>query len=859
MGASEGSDAPPSGTTPGDPPQRETPAGDAGPTGPGDAPETDRPPADTTSAEPAGDHDGEPAAPADGTPPPPSPATADDSDEPLVSTDTTPHVPASGHAPPDPSPAPAGPDADDRSRDQAPDGPPTAAPPGAATDDDGIPPAPALPGRHDEDRADGADTGRDADTGPPTGTEADVGPDQRADDADVDADTDTDDADADDEAPAVVLGGAAAIARTTGPTPRLPSDAAAATEPIRLGDDTALRPRSAPPPIQAPTARRDPTGEEPRPRHFRPSGAGLHDRDRRRVLIATAGPLVVFLLLIVGWAVDSVTLSGQVVRNVEVAGRPVGGLGEASLPDVMDEIADEVAARPVRLVNGDRTYETTAGDIGLVLDEEATAEAALDAGRSDSLLVRPIRWFGSFFGSRSVPVQYSVSEAAVASKVFEFQTTDAASEITAAAEPQIELQDGSFAVVPGRPGSGIDPREVVAELPEAAEEAEEGAIEVVAENTAVEPKYSDQEAREEADRVNEMTADGLTITAGETETRVEAQQLRGWIYQPPDEFEMTINPLAVVVGLQELFGAGTEAENATVEIAGGAPRVVAAKEGVVCCEEDSSAQIWEAVVAGETEVTLEMITAEPEVTTEEVEAWGIKEPIGGSRGWQNGADIAGPGPGFTTFHDCCESRVTNIHRMADLVDGAVIPPGGSFSINGHVGERTTGNGFIEAGAIREGRHVPEVGGGVSQFATTLFNAAYFAGLDITTYQAHTESFARYPRGREATMGFPNPDLVIENTTPHGILITTSYTGTSLTVTMWSTPYATAEQVGPPNVSMSGLCEVVSTTRLRTYPDKPDETDTFRATYRPGEGIGCDGPLPPLPGEEAPPTTAAPPG
>ena len=77
-------------------------------------------------------------------------------------------------------------------------------------------------------------------------------------------------------------------------------------------------------------------------------------------------------------------------------------------------------------------------------------------------------------------------------------------------------------------------------------------------------------------------------------------------------------------------------------------------------------------------------------------------------------------------------------------------------MNGHVGRRTTENGFVAAGAIRNGEHVSEVGGGVSQFATTLFNAAYFAGLDITTYQAHSEYFD-YPRlAARPRWGSPTP-------------------------------------------------------------------------------------------------------
>ncbi len=61
---------------------------------------------------------------------------------------------------------------------------------------------------------------------------------------------------------------------------------------------------------------------------------------------------------------------------------------------------------------------------------------------------------------------------------------------------------------------------------------------------------------------------------------------------------------------------------------------------------------------------------------------------------------------MSTHHDCCESRVTNIHRMADIVRGYIIPPnGGYFSINEHVGPRTVENGFVVAGAIENGEHV----------------------------------------------------------------------------------------------------------------------------------------------------------
>jgi hypothetical protein len=136
---------------------------------------------------------------------------------------------------------------------------------------------------------------------------------------------------------------------------------------------------------------------------------------------------------------------------------------------------------------------------------------------------------------------------------------------------------------------------------------------------------------------------------------------------------------------------------------------------------------------------------------------------------------------FTTYHHCCEGRVTNIHLIADTVDGAVVAPGETWSLNGYVGQRTEAKGYVSAGAIRGGEMVSEVGGGTSQFATTLYNAIFFAGLEDVSHHPHSIYFPRYPLGREATLGWTVPDVVFRNDTDYPVTIDTSYTGTSITV------------------------------------------------------------------------------
>jgi vancomycin resistance protein YoaR len=169
--------------------------------------------------------------------------------------------------------------------------------------------------------------------------------------------------------------------------------------------------------------------------------------------------------------------------------------------------------------------------------------------------------------------------------------------------------------------------------------------------------------------------------------------------------------------------------------------------------------------------------------------------------------------------------------MADIVQGYVIPPnGGHFSINEVVGPRTTENGFVVAGAIENGEHVESVGGGVSQFATTSFNAAFFAGLDIPNYQFHTEHLSRYPYGRESTVSYPEPEFRIVNNTPYGVLMWPTHTDTQISMHLYSTRFATGAQTGQ-TVDRRGSCDFVTTTRTRTYVDGHTENDTFSGYYR----------------------------
>ena len=125
-------------------------------------------------------------------------------------------------------------------------------------------------------------------------------------------------------------------------------------------------------------------------------------------------------------------------------------------------------------------------------------------------------------------------------------------------------------------------------------------------------------------------------------------------------------------------------------------------------------------------------------------------------------------------------------QAAKDVDGTIVKPGETFSLNGHTGERGYDQGYQDAPTIVDGKLVPGVGGGVSQFTTTLFNATYYAGLEDVEHKPHSYYFSRYPAVIESTIYYPDLDFKFRNNTPHGVLIDTSYTSSTITVSIWST-------------------------------------------------------------------------
>ena len=129
----------------------------------------------------------------------------------------------------------------------------------------------------------------------------------------------------------------------------------------------------------------------------------------------------------------------------------------------------------------------------------------------------------------------------------------------------------------------------------------------------------------------------------------------------------------------------------------------------------------------------------------------------------------------------------NVQLVANLIDHTLIRPGQVFSFNGTTGERNADKGFLEAPVIINGELQTGLGGGVCQVSTTVFNAAYEAGLDITERTNHALYISHYPQGRDATVNYPDLDLKFVNDTKRWLLLRTFVGSSSLTVNLYGAP------------------------------------------------------------------------
>ncbi|HET6563633.1 MAG TPA: VanW family protein [Marmoricola sp.] len=499
------------------------------------------------------------------------------------------------------------------------------------------------------------------------------------------------------------------------------------------------------------------------------TGAGTERGHRDRNLLR-------WLFVVVLAVVAAVYLAGyafasdRLPQGTEVAGVDVGGRH----PDeARRDLARELRPRlddPVELVVGSRTFSVDPEASGLDVDVAASV-AQVPVGRSWN----PADMWENLVGGGEYDAVVITIDDLLTNRLEEIAQK--------VAEPAVEggVRFTRSGAEPTYPDAG---RVLDVEAAEAAVTAAypSGGEPVELERVVDEPEItSDEVGRAMKEFANPAMSAPVTYTVGGEPVVLQPSRFARALSMRAEDGELV--PAVDTKVLRKVFRPAmvtlaAKPRNATVEIVDGRPRVVPAKNGVSIDWDRVERSFLRLVTAEEGKRELEMPTAlkRPERTTKEARELGIVEEVSE----------------FTTYYPHADYRNINIGRAAELIDGTILEPGETFSLNETVGERTAENGFAQGTIISNGVFKEDFGGGVSQVATTTFNAAFFAGLEDVEHKPHSFYIDRYPVGREATVAWPVVDLRFKNDTDHGVLIQTVHTPSSfsnqgaLTVRMWST-------------------------------------------------------------------------
>jgi vancomycin resistance protein YoaR len=527
-----------------------------------------------------------------------------------------------------------------------------------------------------------------------------------------------------------------------------------------------------------------------------------------------------------------------VLTGVHVEGEPVGGSSRDELRDVVADVAERRTSEPVLVVAGEGELRTDRAALGATADTDRTLERAWERGRRGLWRALWDQLRARAGAEVEVPVELEVDR-----DQLEAWAREAADELSRAPQDaaiafvveDVDEDAVTVEVTEPREGREVEPELLADEVEDALDEPGETRVELEVETEDPAITAADLDAvRADAERVvsgplvlaNPSDAADLVLARHllahvvAVEADPEADEGERLVLTSAEERLLEVLADGVEPFETDVTDAAFEIDGDQVEIVGGTPGFVldtGATAGRILelarAEEGSPDQPREGELVGE--------VAEPEVTREELEELGIQEEVSS----------------FTTELVPGESRNTNIQLGADIIAGARIAPGETFSLDEQLGPRTEERGFVENGFIdAEGELTEVVGGGTSQLATTFFNAAWFAGVRILDFKPHSLYFGRYPMGREATISRGTIDVVVENDSPHHVLIATEHGESFVTVRFFSTAWAEVDTwTGEPYDRVPGEVRdgfTVDFGRTITYPDGSTETEEYTHTYDP---------------------------
>jgi vancomycin resistance protein YoaR len=546
------------------------------------------------------------------------------------------------------------------------------------------------------------------------------------------------------------------------------------------------------------------------------------------------------LALVGAYAATVWAVSGSgIAPGTTVAGVDVGGMSVDEAATALSAQLGERAAAPIAVKIGTKNDQVDPTSAGLAVDWAATVA---DAAKP---LWAPQELWRQLTSSTEISPVVTVDQSALTAELQRL-----AAEVDAEpVEPTITYTEAAAArMTPGSAG-------ITLLVPRSAEAITAAYMQptstpVVLPVTTTLPQVSDVEASHVLTSLAEpAVARAVTVKVGEDRITVAPEVVASTLTFAPQS--STLQPTLDAKALRKQLADGLDPLQATpkraqIVIRDGRPVILRSTNGVVIASDDVASAVMAvlpATTAAQRVAVVKPRTTQASFTTADAKALNITERLSS----------------FRQYFPPAAYRWQNVGRAAAYLNGTILEPGETFSMNNTIHERTRANGYTEGFIIQGGRFREELGGGVSIITTATWTAGFYAGLDRVEQHPHGLYISRYQAGLEATVAWGLLDLKLRNSTGNGVLITATRYSDGVLIEMWGkkkyskvtasfsgrynyTGFSTVRDNGAKCVASEGVSGFsISVTRRRYIGSTVASTETFPTTYRATPHVICTNP------------------
>lgn len=619
------------------------------------------------------------------------------------------------------------------------------------------------------------------------------------------------------------------------PSPPAPEQETPATETtgetetiqrVSISDRAVSEPPHAPDPAHAPAP-------EPSPHGPRPAEGAQEVKNRKGkktgLIIAASVLLLALAYVGVAWF-----FADRVPADTTVAGVDVSGLARSDAVDRLATELDDVITSEITVTLGESESAIDPESAGLDFDIDATVDQLV------GFSLDPASVFGHLFGRGDYEPVINADTSALRQSL----TTIASDLDDAPVEGEIAIVDGEVEITEPEDGVSVDVDEAV---PLIVDDWLQGPRPIALPEVTVAPTI-DAEKIEQTQKtlVDPLLSAGVALTINDEETEIPTEVIAdaASLHLVETTYEVRLDPETVADAVGELLPElGESPKPAKFEFKDGKPHIVPSVTGAGINPEELADVVAEAAVkTGEgRHAKLELETTEPDFTTEDAKELGVKERVSS----------------YSTPVPYDPQRTKNLVTGAKNLNGMLIKPGETFSLIEAFGPIDAAHGYVPSGVVVNGFESEAMGGGLSQVSTTMFNAAFEAGMEDITHTPHSRYFSRYPEGREATLYLPNLDMKWRNNTPYGVFIrawiddeahvelwSTKYWDTKITtgprtnITAPKTVYNSAPDCVPERGGASGFTVTVQRIVSKDGARNDEYSRSYSHTYQPWNNVVC---------------------